>query len=140
MVEDSGVEVDAAEALDALDARLASRRYLMGSDKTLADWRLFTTLVRFDPVYFGHFKCNRRRIVDYANLWGYLRDLYQTPGVSDTVDIDFIKAHYYGSHETINPHRIVPIGPDIDYSAPHGREQVGADVAQSRPARKSSNA
>jgi glutathionyl-hydroquinone reductase len=111
------------EALDELDERLGRQRYLTGSRITEADWRLFTTLVRFDPVYHGHFKCNRRRIRDYPNLWGYLRDLYQVPGVSETVHVDLIKAHYYGSHETINPHLIVPVGPDIDYAAPHDRDR-----------------
>jgi glutathionyl-hydroquinone reductase len=111
-------------ALDAMEERLATRRYLTGPDITEADWRFFTTLVRFDPVYFGHFKCNKRRIVDYPNLWGYVRDLYQQPGVSETVDVDYIKQHYYGSHETINPHRIVPIGPEIDYSMPHDRARL----------------
>jgi len=108
-------------ALDALEARLATRRYLLGTRLTEADIRLFTTLIRFDPVYHGHFKCNRRRIVDYKNLWGFVRDIYQLPGVADTVHIDFIKAHYYGSHATLNPSRIVPIGPALDYWAPHGR-------------------
>jgi putative glutathione S-transferase len=112
-------------ALDMVEAKLAARRYLMGSAVTEADWRLFTTLVRFDPVYFGHFKCNVRRIADYANLWGYTCDLYQYPGIADTVDIEYIKAHYYGSHDSINPHLIVPIGPDIDYSQPHGRARLG---------------
>jgi putative glutathione S-transferase len=116
---------DVFNALDQLDARLADRRYLTGPAITEADWRLFTTLVRFDPVYVGHFKCNKRRIVDYANLWGYLRDLYQQPGVADTVNIDNIKRHYYGSHEMINPTRIVPEGPDIDFMEPHGREVLG---------------
>lgn len=109
------------DTLDDLDRRLATQRYLTGSRITEADWRLFTTLVRFDPVYFGHFKCNKRRIVDFPNLWGYTCDLYQQRGVSDTVNLDFIKKHYYGSHATINPPGIVPIGPDIDYSAPHDR-------------------
>lgn len=109
-------------ALDALDERLATSRYLVGSKITEADWRLFTTLVRFDPVYFGHFKCNKRRIVDYPNLWGYTCDLYQQPGIAATVDVEYAKAHYYGSHESINPHRIIPVGPDIDYSRPHRRE------------------
>jgi putative glutathione S-transferase len=109
------------ETLDSLEQRLSEHRYLTGASITEADWRLFPTLVRFDPVYFGHFKCNRRRIVDYPNLWGYTCDLYQQPGIADTVDVEFTKAHYYGSHETINPHLIVPIGPDIDYSVPHDR-------------------
>jgi putative glutathione S-transferase len=112
------------EALDNLDERLVTRRYLVGDRITEADWRLFTTLVRFDPVYVGHFKCNRRRVIDYPSLWGYVCDLYQQPGVADTVDVEFIKRHYYGSHDTINPHLIVPIGPDIDYSAPHDRDRL----------------
>jgi glutathionyl-hydroquinone reductase len=111
--------------LDNLEQRLATRRYLCGARLTEADVRLFTTLIRFDPVYHGHFKCNKRRIVDYPNLWGFLRDLYQTPGVADTVHVDFIKSHYYRSHPTINPTRIVPIGPELDYSRPHGRERLG---------------
>ncbi len=113
------------ETLDMLEERLATRRYLTGTTITEADWRLWTTLVRFDPVYFGHFKCNVRRIVDYPNLWGYTCDLYQQPGIAETVDIPYTKAHYYGSHESINPHRIVPVGPDIDYSAPHDRARLG---------------
>ncbi|MFT7561499.1 MAG: putative glutathione S-transferase [Flavobacteriales bacterium] len=118
--------VDVFSALDTLDARLENRRYLTGSTITEADWRLFTTLVRFDAVYVGHFKCNLRRIVDYPNIWGYLRDLYQVPGIADTVAMDYIKAHYYGSHETINPTRIVPVGPYIDFNASHGRETLSA--------------
>jgi putative glutathione S-transferase len=110
--------------LDKLEARLATRRYLTGPRLTEADVRLFTTLIRFDPVYHGHFKCNKRRIVDYPSLWGFVRDIYQTPGVAETVKIDFIKRHYYGSHATINPTRIVPIGPDIDYRVRHGRERL----------------
>jgi putative glutathione S-transferase len=113
------------ESLDWLDGMLASNRYLLGAQITEADWRLFTTLARFDPVYFGHFKCNVRRIVDYPNLSGYLRDLYQQPGIAETVDINFFKQHYYGSHDTINPHLIVPIGPAVDYSAPHDRARLG---------------
>ena len=113
------------ETLDMLEARLATRRYLTGPTITEADWRLWTTLVRFDPVYFGHFKCNVRRIVDYPNLWGYTCDLYQQPGIAETVDIPYIQAHYYGSHESINPHRILPVGPDIDYSVPHDRAHLG---------------
>lgn len=109
------------ETLDYLEARLSKQRYLVGDQLTEADWRLFTTLVRFDPVYFGHFKCNRRRIVDYPNLWGFTRELYQVPGVAETVDMHHIKHHYYGSHETVNPTRIVPVGPDIDFSTAHGR-------------------
>ena len=109
------------DTLDWLEARLAENRYLMGDRLTEADWRLFTTLVRFDSVYHGHFKCNRRRIVDYPNLWGYTRELYQHPGVAETVHMDHITRHYHYSHETINPHRIVPIGPKLDFTAPHGR-------------------
>jgi putative glutathione S-transferase len=112
------------EALDKLEGRLATRRYLTGDRLTEADIRLFTSLIRFDPVYHGHFKCNRRRIVDYPNLWGFVRDVYQTPGISDTVHIDFIKRHYYGSHANLNPSRIVPIGPELNYETPHGRERL----------------
>ena len=111
-------------ALDTLEVRLEDSRYLTGNTITEADWRLFTTLVRFDAVYVGHFKCNLRRIVDYPNIWGYLRDLYQVPGIEETVAMDYIKAHYYGSHETINPTRVIPVGPDIDFHMPHGREQL----------------
>ncbi len=111
--------------LDWLDERLAGRRYLVGDRATEADWRLFTTLVRFDAVYHGHFKCNRRRIADYPNLSGYLRDLYQVPGVAATVSMDDIVQHYHRSHESINPHRIVPIGPVLDLDAPHGRGALG---------------
>lgn len=113
------------DALDWLDERLSSQRYLTGHTITEADWRLFTTLIRFDPVYVGHFKCNIRRIVDYPNLSGYLLDLYQQPGVSDTVNMEHIKKHYYASHETVNPSRVVPVGPDIDFTAAHGRENMG---------------
>jgi len=111
-------------ALDDLDTRLGRRRYLAGERITEADWRLFTTLVRFDSVYVGHFKCNLRRIADYGNLSGYLRELYQWPGVADTVDFDHIKRHYYLSHRGINPTGIVPKGPDLDLWAPHGRGQL----------------
>jgi glutathionyl-hydroquinone reductase len=114
------------ETLDWLDARLATGRYLLGDRQTEADWRLFTTLVRFDPVYVGHFKCNLRRVADYPNLSGYLRDLYQVPGVAGTVNMQHIKGHYYESHRTINPSGIVPIGPDLDLTVPHGRERIGA--------------
>lgn len=113
-------------ALERADARLATRRYLFGSAPTLADWRLFTTLVRFDAVYVGHFKCNLRRIAEFPNLSGYLRDLYQHPGVAETVDFDHIKRHYYMTHPSINPTGIVPAGPRLDLDAPHGRERVGA--------------
>jgi putative glutathione S-transferase len=108
-------------ALDTLEERLAHQRYLTGERITEADWRLFTTLVRFDPVYVGHFKCNLRRIADYPNLSNYLRDLYQVPGVAETVNLHHIKSHYYGSHHTINPTGIVPVGPELDYAAPHDR-------------------
>jgi glutathionyl-hydroquinone reductase len=112
--------------LDGLEARLARHRYLVGERLTEADWRLFPTLVRFDPVYVGHFKCNLRRIYDYPNLWNYTKELYQVPGIAPTVNLDHIKRHYYGSHETINPTRIVPVGPEIDYSTPHDRERLKA--------------
>lgn len=112
------------EELDALDARLAGSRFLFGAETTEADWRLFTTLVRFDAVYVGHFKCNRRRISDCANLSGYLRDLYQRPCVAETVNFAHIKTHYYWSHPTINPTRIVPLGPELDLDAHHNREQL----------------
>jgi putative glutathione S-transferase len=113
------------ESLDRLDERLATRRYLFGASPLETDWRLFVTLVRFDAVYHGHFKCNLRRIADYANLFGYLRDLYQIPGVAGTVNFDHIKRHYYYTHDDINPSRIVPIGPLQDLDAPHGREALG---------------
>jgi len=112
------------ENLDVLDARLADRRYLFGSAPLETDWRLFVTLVRFDAVYFGHFKCNLRRIVDYPNLSGYLRDLYQVDGVSKTVNFDHIKRHYYITHDDINPTGIVPIGPLLDLDSPPGREHL----------------
>ena len=112
------------ETLDILDERLATRRYLCGARITEADWRLFTTLVRFDAVYHGHFKCNLRRIVDYPNLSGYLRDLYQTPGVAQTVDFAHCKNHYYQSHKRLNPSGVVPIGPVMTLDAPHGREAL----------------
>jgi putative glutathione S-transferase len=112
--------------LDDLDRRLATSRYLVGERVTEADWRLFTTLVRFDAVYVGHFKCNLRRIADYPNLSGYLRELYQMPGIAETVDLDETKQHYYRSHTSINPRGIVPIGPEIDLAAPHGRERLKA--------------
>jgi len=116
-------------ALDQLDRRLAGQRYLVGDRITEADWRLFTTLVRFDPVYYGHFKCNRRRIADFAHLSGYLRELYQVPGVADTVDFQHIKRHYYESHRTINPTGIVPLGPQLDLDRPHGRDRIGLPSA-----------
>jgi putative glutathione S-transferase len=107
--------------LDQLEERLSRQRYLAGKAITEADWRLFTTLVRFDAVYYSHFKCNLRRIVDYPNLWNYLRDLYQMPGIAATVSLDHIKRHYYGSQLKVNPTGIVPIGPLIDFTAPHDR-------------------
>ena len=110
------------EMLDALEDRLGENRYLTGDRVTEADWRLFPTLVRFDLVYHLHFKCNRRRLIDYPNLWGFTRELYQWPGVRETVDFDHIVRHYYFSHETINPKRIIPINPIIDWEAPHGRQ------------------
>jgi putative glutathione S-transferase len=112
---------DVFATLDTLEKRLSQSRYLVGDRLTEADWRLFTTLVRFDPVYVGHFKCNIRRIADYPNLSNYLRDLYQMPGIADTVNLFHIKQHYYRSHESVNPTRIVPVGPDLDYDAPHDR-------------------
>ena len=117
------------ETLDQLEDRLSRQRYLADDERiTAVDWRLFTTLVRFDAVYFLHFKCNRNRIVDMPALWGYLRDLYQQPGIADTVDLGAIKAHYYGTHPSINPHGIVPVGPRIDFAAPHARGRSAAAV------------
>ncbi|MDH3725722.1 MAG: glutathione S-transferase family protein [Thermoleophilia bacterium] len=107
--------------LDMLEERLANRRYLTGPVPTEADWRLFPTLVRFDPVYVTHFKCNLRRLVEYRNLWGYTRDLYQWPGVAETVNLDHIRRHYFQTHPSINPFRIVPAGLEVDYGAAHGR-------------------
>lgn len=109
------------DSLNWLEDILAENRYLTGSRVTEADWRLFTTLIRFDLVYHLHFKCNRARIVDYPNLWGYLRELYQWPGVAATVNFDHIVRHYHYSHDTVNPHRIIPINPNPDFNAPHGR-------------------
>lgn len=111
------------EALDELETRLSEQRYLHGDQLTEADWRLFTTLVRFDAVYFGHFKCNIRQIADYPNLSNYLRDLYQTPGIAETTDMETIKKHYYGSHATVNPTGIVPVGPAQDFTAAHNRDR-----------------
>src|SRR5206468_4250071 len=102
--------------------------YLLGDVITEADWRLFVTLVRFDAVYFGHFKCNLRRIEDYNNLPGYLRDLYQQPGIAELVNLDHIKRHYYLTHPSINPTRIVPKGPALDFTRAHGRERLGGGV------------
>jgi putative glutathione S-transferase len=113
------------EALDQMEARLSTSRYLFGNRLVEADWRLFCTLIRFDVVYHGHFKCNFRRIIDYPNLQGYVLDLYQQPGVSETVSVDHIKRHYYMTHEEINPTRIVPLGPVINLTAPPNRSDVG---------------
>jgi glutathionyl-hydroquinone reductase len=114
------------ESLDWLEQLLSRQRYLVGERLTEADWRLFTTLVRFDAVYHGHFKCSRRRLVDYPALWDYARELYQHPGVAATVDFDHIRRHYHFSHETVNPHRIVPMAPDIDWTEPHRRNRLAA--------------
>lgn len=111
------------DSLDWLESRLATRRYLMGDQITEADWRLFTTLIRFDPVYHLHFKCNRKRLIDYPNLWGFTRELYQWPGVSETVGMQHIVRHYHYSHDSINPNRIIPVNPVLDYLEPHGRDQ-----------------
>ncbi|MFT6466754.1 glutathione S-transferase family protein [Halopseudomonas sp.] len=111
-------------ALNELDQRLSTRRYLLGEQITEADWRLFTTLVRFDAVYHGHFKCNLKRIEDYPHLAGYLRELYQWPGIAETVNMQHIKEHYYRSHTTINPTGVVPAGPVLNLASPHGREQL----------------
>jgi putative glutathione S-transferase len=110
--------------LDRLEARLGKSRYLLGTSPCETDWRLFVTLIRFDSVYYGHFKCNLRRIVDYPNLWGYLRDLYQFRDAGSTVNFDHIKRHYYMTHPRVNPTRIVPIGPKLDLATPHGRERM----------------
>ena len=112
------------EALDQLEQRLSKSRYLFGRRIVDVDWRLFCTLVRFDVVYHGHFKCNVRRIIDYPNLQGYLMDLYQQPGIAETVNFDHIKRHYYMTHTEINPTRIVPLGPALDLTRPHGREKL----------------
>ncbi|MDQ2095866.1 glutathione S-transferase family protein [Rhodalgimonas zhirmunskyi] len=112
------------DTLDWLEERLSRQRFLMGARVSEADWRLFTTLVRFDTVYHGHFKCNRRRIVDYPALWAYTRDLYQWPGVAETVRMDHITRHYHYSQTTVNPSQIVPIGPVLAFDAPHGREDL----------------
>ncbi len=112
------------DSLDWLEERLSSQRYLVGGRLTEADWRLFTTLIRFDAVYYSHFKCNRQRISDFPALSAYVRDLYQVPGVAETVDINQIKRHYYVSQRTINPTQIVPVGPELDFDSPHGRESL----------------
>ena len=110
--------------MDRCEERLKTRRFLFGREPVETDWRLFCTLVRFDAVYFGHFKCNLRRIVDYPALGGYLRDLYQQPGIAATVNLEHIKRHYYFTHDDINPTRIVPLGPELDFSAPPVRAHL----------------
>jgi len=120
--------------LNMLEERLAARRYLCGDRLTEADWRLFTTLARFDAVYVSHFKCNLRRLVDYPNLWAYARELYQHPGIAATTDFTHIKRHYYQSHRNINPSGIVPVGPQLDFLAPHGRERLRVPAAAERRA------
>jgi len=115
------------DTLDKLEARLSDKRFLLGDKLTEADIRLFPTLVRFDSVYVSHFKCAIKRIVDYPNLWGYTRDIYELPGIADTVDIDYNKAHYYGSHDTVNPHLIIPVGPTLDFKTPHSRLELAED-------------
>ena len=112
------------DALDRMEARLTDNRYLMGDRLTEADWRFFATLIRFDPVYVGHFKCNIRRIADYPAISGYLRELYQMPGIAETVNLAHVKGHYYASHRTINPTGIVPVGPVLNYDEPHGRDDL----------------
>lgn len=114
------------DALDWLEARLSIQPYLVGTQITEADWRLFTTLVRFDAVYFGHFKCNLKRLLDYPALWAYTRELYQHPGIAETVNMEHIKGHYYGSHTSINPNGIIPLGPTIDWWEPHGRHNINS--------------
>ena len=113
-------------SLEWLEERLMRRRYLLGDALTEADWRLFPTLTRFDAVYYGHFKCNLRHVYEYPALWGYTRELYQMPGIAPTVAIDEYKTHYYGSHRHINPTGIVPLGPALDFTLPHGRDAIGA--------------
>ncbi len=117
---------DLFAALDQLEERLSTRRYLTGDAISEADWRLFTTLVRFDPVYYSHFKCNLRQLRDYPNLWGYLRDLYQQPGIAETVDVEYTKEHYYRSQVAVNPTGIIPIGPKPEFDLPHDRARLSA--------------
>ena len=112
------------ETLDWLEQRLETQRYLVGNQITEADWRLFTTLIRFDPVYVGHFKCNLKRLIDYPNLWAYTRDLYQQPGIAEAINMSHIKNHYYGSHTSINPSGVVPLGPLPDLKVPHHRNHL----------------
>ena len=113
------------DTMEWLEDSLATKRFLCGSQPTEADWRLLPTLLRFDPVYYGHFKCNLKRLVDYPNLWAYTRDLYQWPGIKSTCNFEHAKRHYLESHDTINPHRIVPIGPQINFDEPHDRAKLG---------------
>lgn len=113
------------DTLEWLEDQLQNKRFLCGKQPTEADWRLLPTLLRFDPVYHGHFKCNLKRLVDYPNLWGYTRDLYQWPGIKETCNFEHAKRHYLESHETINPHRIVPIGPAVNFDEPHNRATLG---------------
>ena len=110
--------------MDELEERLSKQRYLVGNQITEADWRLFTTLVRFDAVYYNHFKTNKKCLMDYPNLWAYTRELYQVPGIAETVNMDHIKYHYFASHRSINPTGIVPKGPEIDFMLLHGRERI----------------
>jgi putative glutathione S-transferase len=112
------------DTMDMLEQRLSSQRYLTGERITEADWRLFPTLVRFDPVYYNHFKTNKRRLIDYPNLWAYTRELFQMPGIAETVNMDHIKYHYFASHRSINPTGIVPRGPEIDFMQPHRRDAI----------------
>jgi putative glutathione S-transferase len=121
------------DSLEWLEGILAERRYLTGDRLTEADWRLFTTLARFDPVYFTHFRCNKKRISDFPNLHGYFRELYQMPGVRETVRVDEIKRHYFTSHETISPRRIIAKGPDLDWDSPHGRDATRAGPTSAHP-------
>ncbi len=118
------------KALDQLEKRLSTRRYLIGEEISEADWRLFTTLVRFDAVYYSHFKCNQRQLRDFPNLWGYLRDLYQQPGIAETVDVDYTKEHYYRSQIAVNPTGIVPVGPNPEFDLPHDRARLSAASAR----------
>ena len=110
--------------MDELEEKLSRQRYLVGNQITEADWRLFTTLVRFDAVYYNHFKTNKKRLLEYPNLWAYTRELYQVPGVAETVNMDHIKYHYFASHRSINPTGVVPKGPEIDFMQAHGRESI----------------
>ncbi len=128
------------DALDRYDDRLADRRYLLGEELTLADVFMFTTLYRFDEVYHTHFNCNHREITDYDDLWPYLRDLYQLPGVADTCNMDHVKTHYYTSHASLNPKRIVPMGPDPDFDAPHDRDRLAGGPPEALAAPRSDSA